>query len=356
MMHRILAVLFCLLFMGSTTRAADDNGRWSKQTADEWYAKQPWLIGCNYIPRTAINQLEMWQADTFDPKTIDEELGWAEGLGFNTLRVFLHDKAWQADPEGFKKRMDEFLTITAKHHIRPLFVFFDDCWNEDPHVGKQPEPKPSVHNSGWMQSPGRRMVNDPTTWDPLQNYVTDILKTFGKDDRILMWDLYNEPGNSNEEVKSLPLLTKVFEWARAANPSQPVSAGMWNWSAKFDELNKFQSEHSDVITFHVYSPPGETEKRIAEMKKFDRPVICTEYMARKQGSTFKDCLPIFKREHVAAINWGFVSGKTNTIFAWDTPENAPTPKVWFHDIYRADGTAFDPSEVEFIRKLTGKAD
>ena len=95
----------------------------------------------------------------------------------------------------------QFLTIASQHHIRPLFVFFDDCWNADPKIGKQPEPRKSVHNSGWMQSPGAASVNDPSTWDRLQKYETDILTTFGQDNRVLMWDLYNEPGNGMGESR-----------------------------------------------------------------------------------------------------------------------------------------------------------
>ena len=352
-----ITIWFCIaMTFTAIARGQETTGRWSKEKADAWYAAQPWLVGCNYIPRTAINQLEMWQADTFDLKTIDQELGWAHDTGFNTLRVFLHDKAYEADPEGFKNRIDQFLEVCKKHQIRPLFVIFDDCWNADPKIGKQPDPKPSVHNSGWMQSPGKASVNNPATWPALETYVTDLLKTFGKDDRILMWDLYNEPGNSDEKSKTLPLLTKVFEWARAANPSQPISSGVWSWSDDFKALDSFQIEHSDVVTFHDYDAPDAMEKKIVELKKLDRPLICTEYMARTHGSTFRGVLPVLKKYNVAAINWGFVSGKTNTIFAWDTPEHAPTPKVWFHDIYRADGTPFDPGEVDLIRKLTGRGE
>ena len=338
--------------MQKAVRADEDSPRWPAEKANAWYAKQPWLVGCNYIPRTAINQLEMWQADTFDPKTIDQELGWARHIGFNTLRVYLHDKAWAADPEGFKKRIDGFLNICSSHHIRPMFVFFDDCWSATSNIGKQPDPRPGVHNSGWLQSPGKASVNDLSTWPGLEKYVTDIVTSFGKDDRILMWDLYNEPGNLGQLNKSLPLLEKVFDWARAAHPSQPVSAGLWNWASTCDELNKFQLAHSDVITFHDYNPPADAKQRIAELKTHGRPVICTEYMARTRGSTFEDILPLFKQEHVGAINWGFVSGKTNTIFPWETKEGSPEPALWFHDIFRPDGTPLDPGELELIRRLT----
>src|SRR6476619_928366 len=95
--------------------AAVGQEKWSEQQARDWYAKQPWLLGSNYNPASAINQLEMWQADSFDPKRIDLELGWAEGLGMNTMRVFLHDLLWEQDSTGFQKRIDTFLEICSKH-------------------------------------------------------------------------------------------------------------------------------------------------------------------------------------------------------------------------------------------------
>src|SRR5512133_1841758 len=131
---------------------------WPVEQAWEWYRQQPWLVGCNFIPSTAINQLEMWQADSFDMKTIDRELGWAAAIGFNSMRVFLHDLVWQADAEGFKQRIKQYLAVAERHGILTMFVFFDDCWNTDPHLGRQPEPIPGVHNSGWVQSPGVKKV------------------------------------------------------------------------------------------------------------------------------------------------------------------------------------------------------
>ena len=135
--------------------------KWSEQKANEWYQKQPWLVGSNYAPASAINQLEMWQADTFDPKRIDLELGWAQALGMNTMRVFLHDLLWQQDPEGFKRRLDTFLRIAEKHRIRTMLVLFDSVWDPNPKLGKQRAPRPGVHNSGWLQSPGAKAIQDP---------------------------------------------------------------------------------------------------------------------------------------------------------------------------------------------------
>ncbi|MGZ9165637.1 MAG: cellulase family glycosylhydrolase [Anaerolineales bacterium] len=332
--------------------------RWSVEKAHEWYARQPWLVGCNFIPSNAINQLEMWQAETFDPVTIDRELGWAADIGFNTVRTFLHDLAWEADPSGFKQRISQFLDIACRYGVRPMLVIFDDCWNSDPKIGPQPVPRPGVHNSGWIQSPGVSVVNrGPSAWGRLETYVKDILSSFANDERILLWDLYNEPGNSSNKEKSLPLVKAVFDWAREVNPSQPLTVGVW-----FDNepLNQFQLAASDVITFHHYWELEKLEREIRKLKASGRPVICTEWMARTCGSLVSTNLPVFARENVGCFNWGLVAGKTNTIFQWKDLNPAKEfidvevePKVWFHDLLCTDGTPYDQTEIEIFKKLTG---
>jgi hypothetical protein len=324
---------------------------WSAAKANEWYKKQPWIVGCDFLPSTAINQLEMWQAETFDPVTINRELGWAHSIGFNVVRVYLHDLAWKIDPGGFKNRMNQFLTIAAKNRIRPLFVFFDDCWNPEPQIGKQPEPKIGVHNSGWVRSPHIQVHNDSTQWNYLEPYVKDILSHFKNDPRILMWDLYNEPANSDYGLSSLPLLQKGFEWAWSVRPSQPLSVGVW--FEKYPEINAFQLANSDVITFHNYDDTVSMKKAIDTLKKRGRPLICTEYMARTNNSRFETHLPILKRYNVGAINWGLVSGKSNTIFPWRSKEGSSEPALWFHDVFYKDGRPYRENEVNVIKKLSG---
>ena len=349
---------------------APPRARWTEQEANDWYAKQPWLVGSDYIPASAINQLEMWQADTFDPKRIDTELGWAQSLGFSTMRVFLHDLLWKQDAEGFKHRIGEFLEISSKHHIRPLFVFFDSCWDPNPHLGKQHDPVPGVHNSGWVQSPGAKALEDPTQYPRLEAYVKGVVGAFAKDDRILGWDLWNEPDNDGggnyqaEEAKNksqlvLALLPKVYAWAREAGATQPLTSGVWNgnWGddANLSPTEKVQLSESDIVTFHSYEKPEVFEQRILSLQHFHRPIICTEYMARTIGSTFQGSLPIAKKYHVGAINWGFVAGKTQTINPWDSwqhPYIDHPPTMWFHDIFRPDGTPYREDEVQLIRQLT----
>lgn len=333
-----------------------DNKRWSQEQADQWYASQPWFRGANFNPSSAVNQLETWQAESFDPETIDRELGWAQAIGFNCMRVFLHHKAWEVDKKGFKGRMNQFLEIADKHQIKIMFVFFDDCWNPTYEPGKQPDPKPGVHNSGWVQDPGTIIrdtagnINNELVAE-LELYVKDILTTFANDKRIFLWDLYNEPGNSKHKNNSMYLLQKVFEWAYEIRPSQPVTSGVW--SQKLTDLNKFQLEHSDIITYHNYADEIGHQKAIDTLKLYNRPLICSEYMARRNNSRFQNIMPILKQNKIGAINWGLVAGKSNTIFAWDTPlPDVVEPELWFHDIFRKDGSPFSQEEVDFIKEIT----
>jgi len=324
---------------------------WTQEQALNWQNEHGWLRGCDFIPSTAINQLEMWQAATFDSVTINRELGWAENIGMNCMRVYLHHLAWEMDKEGFKNRMNKYLNIADRHGIKTIFVFFDDCWNATYQTGKQPDPKPGIHNSGWVRDPGDLMFSDSTLVAELEDYVKDVLTTFKDDQRVALWDLYNEPGNSGYGSKSMPLLQHVFTWGWEVRPSQPLSAGVWNLS--LSDLNRFQVEHSDIITYHNYEEPEKHQAAIDTLKRYDRPLVCTEYMARRNNSLFKNIMPLLKKENIGAINWGLVSGKTNTKYAWDTPiPDGSEPELWFHDIFRPDGTPYDQEEVNLIKSLT----
>lgn len=346
--------------------------RWTQAAANAWYEHEPWLVGSNYLPAYAVNELEMWQADTFDAKRIDTELGWAEGLGMNTMRVFLHDLLWKQDSEGFKKRMDTFLEICEKHKIKPLLVLFDSCWDPLPHLGKQREPRPGVHNSGWVQSPGAEALQDPAQYPRLEAYVEGVVGAFAKDNRVLGWDVWNEPDNNNgssygpQDPKNkselvLALVPKAFAWARSVHPQQPLTSGIFHEDPSapdtLSEMAKEQLGDSDIISFHNYDPPAKFEQEVKWLQQYGRPMICTEYMARPRGSTFDSILPIAKKYKVGAINWGFVAGKSQTYLPWDSwqrPYVDHPPRVWFHDIFHEDGKPYRESEVKFIRRITAK--
>jgi hypothetical protein len=349
-------------------RAVAEQSPWSPDRANRWYQAQGWLVGANYITSNAINQLEMFQADTFDPRRIDTELGWAQLHGLNTVRVFLHDQLWAQDHRGFQSRLAQFVSIAARHRIKPLFVFFDSCWDPFPKPGRQRAPKPGIHNSGWVQSPGAEHLDDLDYRRNLLDYVTGVLNQFRTDDRVLGWDLWNEPDNPAREYRKVErkdkldrvadLLSLAFGWARSVDPSQPLTSGVWDgqWGDPLQrsEIANIQLDNSDVVTFHCYGEPAGFEARITELSPSGRPILCTEYLARTLGSTIDGVLPIAKRHNVGAINWGLVAGKTQTYIPWDSWERPYTtaPKVWFADLLQPDGRPYRDNEIQTISKLS----
>jgi hypothetical protein len=339
---------------------------WSIEQATSWWEQQPWLVGCNFIPSTAINQLEMWQPDTFDLATIERELAWGAELGLNIVRVYLHDLLWDPDPDGFATRIDRFLDVSGRHGIAVMFVLFDDVWGVDAALGPQPAPYPGRHNSGWVQSPGlaalRAYDAEPAVARRLERYVRGVVSRFAQDERVLVWDVYNEPGGypspRDQPVGEacLPLLRDVFGWVRDSSPSQPLTCGLWSSPVKAlpPSIPELQLTHSDVVSFHHYGPPEELQRECDRLRGLtDRPLLCTEYLARPLKSRFETHLPIFQERKIGAIHWGLVSGKTQTIYPWWTWfDEAPSaePELWFHDVLRSDGSAFDREEVEFLRR------
>jgi hypothetical protein len=360
-----IAVVLTMLFAGTVWA---DTQQWPAEKANAWYARQRWLVGSDYIPADAINQLEMWQAETWNPAQIDKELGWAQAIGMNTMRVFLHDKLWEQDPAGFSKRIDQFLTIAAKHGIKPLLVLFDSCWEPYPKLGPQHPPIPGVHNSGWVQGPGLAGLADVANYPKLKAYVVGVVGAFAQDDRVLGWDVWNEPDNGSngkdDKFRQVAaLLPQVFGWTRAADPAQPLTSGVWHdddWAknAPLNAIEKVQLERSDIVSFHVYDWPEVLERRIRQLQTYGRPLLCTEYLARGAGSTFDTSLPVARKYDVGMISWGFVSGKTQTNFPWDSwkkPYTGDPPSVWHHDVFHADGKPYRQAEVDLIKSYADAA-
>ena len=366
--------------MGSLKRSSpasgnayDDERRWPITTAHEWYDSLPWLVGCNFTPSYAINQLEFWQPETFDIAAIERELEWGASLGLNAARVYLHDLLWRQDPQGFLRRIETYLAAADRHGIRTMLVLFDSCWDPEPALGPQRQPRPGVHNSGWVQAPGMAALSDPTQHERLEHYVRGVVGAFGQDPRVLAWDIWNEPDNGPEvalcdpvllaEKAALvtPLLTAAFGWARDAAPIQPLTSGIWlgDWSAPdlLSPIQVAQTALSDVVSFHNYGVAEDFEARVRWLKGFDRPILCTEYMARTVGSTFEAILPAAKEERVAAFCWGLVRGRTQTHLAWDQSHNTLIDEgaaPWFHDVLHPDGSPHLPHEAEFLRRITGR--
>ncbi len=343
--------VFLLLCVSSLTFAQPTVPRWTAQQAQDWYAKQPWLCGFNYIPSNAINYTAMWDKTSFSPDLIQKELALAAQTGFNCVRVVLQHAVYADDPAYFKKTFGQFLAICQRHNIRVMPIFFDDCvfgTVMNPQIGKQPEPLAGWYAWAWSPSPGHTMVVDSTHHPQLKTYVTDLLTTFRDDPRIFIWDLYNEPTNGGLGRMSLPLLRKVFAWARAVNPGQPITVG--HWVRNNPALNELITDNSDVVTFHSYDDLPKLMEYVAELKTLNRPLICTEWLNRPKKSIPETVLPYFRQERIGSMHWGFVNGKTQTHLPWGHRPGDPEPTVWQHDLYRPDFTPYRPAELVLFRE------
>lgn len=326
--------------------------RWTTSRARDWYQSRAWLCGFNYVVSTAVNSTEMWQGESFDLETINRELDWAKNIELNSCRVFLQYLVWRDDPTGLMERIDQFLQAADKHKISAIFIFFDDCAfsGKEPYLGKQDGPVPGVHNSGWTPSPGHQRVVDQLVKPQLEDFVTGIVSYFARDDRILAWDIYNEPGNVGMGAKSLPLLRQAFQWVRNGNPEQPLTTAVW--SKNLPSVTETTVALSDVITFHNYGDLPTVQRQVSDLKSYGRPVICTEWMARHHSSLFQTHLPFFKREEIGCYCWGLVNGKTQTHLPWESRKGATGPDLWFHDLFDANCKPYREKEIEIIREYT----
>lgn len=380
MARSLVAGLMVFIFVASSLATA--RGRWTTNEAKAWYAHAGWVVGSNYLPATAVNDIEMWQTDTFDQATIDRELMLAENVGMNTMRVFLHHLVWEEDPGGLKARMAEFLEVADRRHIKAIFVLFDSDFDANPQLGPQAAPPPGVYFPGWVQGPGRDRLEDKSKYPRLKDYVSDVIGTFASDSRVLMWDVWNEPtphpgrlfqngkltdferrleASESKQKAALveTLLPQVFTWARRANPSQPLTSAIFDpthaWASDhLTPVERTQIEQSDVTSFHSYSEPTTFESQVTRLRAFGRPIICTEYMARPI-STVAGILPIGKRLDIGMLNWGLVSGRSQARFpvdSWEKPYVDREPKVWTQDLFHPDGTPYDVSETNLIRTLS----
>jgi hypothetical protein len=345
--------LLCLIACAGNSFA--QQGRWSEERANRWYQSVGWINGVNYIPSDAINYTAMWDKTGFNPGLIDKELALAQSIGFNCIRVVLQYAVYADDPAYFLNTLDTFLYICQKHEIRLMPCFFDDCVfgvNTDPITGKQPEPLPGWYAWAWSPSPGHTMVIDTRSHPLLEKFVKAVMNRFKNDQRILLWDLYNEPTNNGLGFRSLPLVKGVFAWAREVNPTQPLTIGIHNDNK---ELNDIIVENSDVFSFHCYEAKERMAEGIRHFQQYRRPLICSEWMNRPLQSTVQDIMPLLKEENTGSVLWGLVNGKTQTNLPWGfRPEQLPHTGEWQHDLYRNDFTPYRESEIAIIKKLNNK--
>lgn len=351
--------------------------RWSEEKAWEWYRERPWIVGCNYVPSCCINSIEIWQEYEFDDvlESVKKELTIASQIGINSIRMIIPFFVWQHQGEGLKTRIDRFLSVCDVYGISLMPVFFDDCCvpksqYKEPHLGKQP--KPAIgHHGGVVNTPfgdskevGWHIGDDERNWPYLQQFVQDIVSTFCQDSRIILWDIWNEPGNSNRGNKSLPLMERAFEWAREIDPLQPLSAGPWSFpdgylklEGDISPIEKRALILSDVTTFHFYGDYDKIKEVIHQLRETERPLLITEWLNRPFGNCVETHLPLFKKEGIGCYHWGLVNGKTQTNEPWDILRTIPNLdlSMWQHDLFCLDGTPYSDKEIEIFKKLTLEA-
>lgn len=351
--------------------------QWSSEQAQAWYQQQGWLCGFNYLPSTAVNWTDIWQQDTFDAPTIERELGWAARAGYNSLRINLPFIVWEYDRDGLLARIEQFLTIAARHGFRTMLTLMDDCGfsGDEPYPGPQKAPVPGKHNSQAAASPGRAKVCNRDDWPQIESYIRDIVRTFRNDPRVLLWDLYNEPGNRgifttgtvevlyDEKLETCAheLLHLAFAWARDENPSQPLTVCAWHLPAETADEQFYQHPLdqtalalSDVISFHAYTHTARMVAIIHQLQQLGRPLFCTEWLARHVGSTIEEQLPLMHVANIAPYQWGLVRGKTQTWLPWPSVmANSPDYcRLWFHDVFDENGIPFAKAEIELVRRLS----
>lgn len=290
------------------------------------------LRGFNYVPSNAVNDTQFWEE--FDLATIDRELGYGEGLGLNSVRVFIQYLVYEHDPKGLIDRLDAFLGCATKHGMSVMPVLFDDCFRPEPQLGPQPAPVPNEHNSQWQSSPGRSRMK--LSYRPkLKQYVDAVITTFRDDARIVAWDLYNE---AQVRSYSVLLLRDVFDWARAIQPSQPLTSCYYG--ALF----------SDVVTIHPYlnptADPDEAMRVFESARAFGKPVAATEIIGRPNHGEFHEILPLCKQYGFGWYFWELMIGVNQTRFQW--PNQPPAPNDVFQGLLYPDGTPYRQSEVDLI--------
>jgi hypothetical protein len=337
------------------------NARWDESKASQYMQKFGEVKGCNYVPSDGSSILHLPNEEL-----IRRELGWARDVvGLNSVRVWIGLAEYQIDQEGVMKNFDSFLQICNENQIKVLPVLsiqqvLDPDYDLEAPDANEPVMNfyPSVHGGGWRY-PGRLhwtccepegSISPKTlaawtkTRPAAEQFVRSVLNRYARDERIILWDLYNEAPKA-----ARPVVELIFQWAREANPSQPLSVC---WQGH---------DLSDVITFHTYTRPGyETANRnssgwdfLTELdwaRAWGRPMLCTEWLARPFGNTIEAILPFFERYHIGWYVWGLCAvGPAQYQFPWDWPMGSPPPEKWFHCLLYPDGTPYSAEEILLIR-------
>ncbi|NOX97778.1 MAG: cellulase family glycosylhydrolase [Nitrospirae bacterium] len=233
--------------------------------------------GANYIPSYARNSIEIWE--NFNPEVIDRELGYAQSLGLNSVRVWLDYRPYAHNPGLMLKRIEAFLCLCDKHKLTVILILFDSCGIEEKDLREKGE---NLHWKRWIKNPGYDYLF-PEHWDRFKKYIKDIVGTFLNDHRVLAWDVMNEPWcqikpDNDEQKRVIMRFVKHFaKQVRNLNPDAPITIGV----TTLDRAEQVE-DLIDLISFHSYDT--EPEKWELLLKKANqyaklkgKPILLTEW-------------------------------------------------------------------------------
>lgn len=354
--------------------------RWTARQAWDWYEKRPWIMGINYVPSITLHASELWQEDTHAEviKSVRGEFALMNDIGLNGVRMFLPFNIWYHDREKFLDRVDNFLDELDNAGITMMPVLFNDCVgfgrpkNIEPRAPKGWHAYDIGHHGGHKDNPftGEKekvgwIYWDEPEWRPvMEEYLRAVIGRFKNDARIYAWDLWNEPGNSNRSDMSIPYLKRAFEIARELDPVQPLTVAPWTYPADFGinpdsdvaPIARLALDESDIVTFHQYEGFDRVKNVVKGLKREGRPMMNTEWLNRIQGNLIQDNLPLYHDEGIGSYSWGLVAGKSQHFLPWDELwKNRDLPlNLWQHDLFDTFHTAYDPEELNLMRRLSPK--
>ena len=351
--------------------------RWTPEEAWQWWDARPWIMGINYVP-SCTPGLSIWQPDTREDalKVVRPELDLLQELGFNSVRMFIGMNWWVLDGDAHLDFLDEFLDELKKRGIGMMPVIGNDCVNfgrpKDPTIRRPvgPQKFDLGYHSGHANSPftGEKEEVGWTYWDEEEyrglciGYLEAMFRRFGQDPRIDIWDIWNEPGNSNRHGLSIPYLKQSFEIARSYDPIAPLTAGCWRYPPNYgidmrqqlEEIERVAIDLSDIVSFHQYSNFRDVQATVAMLEREKRPMANTEWLHRIFDNFVQDNLPLYFEKKIASYHWGLVAGNSQHYLPWEDIRGRKELDYtrWQHDIFRHDGkTPYDPEEIALFKSL-----
>ncbi|MBR6007662.1 MAG: cellulase family glycosylhydrolase [Clostridia bacterium] len=348
---------------------------WTNDQAWEWQKKVGWLRGCNFIGSDCCNRIDMWQSYNNEAhmRTAERELALCRDIGFNTVRLIIEFDVWFQERARFMQILENYISLCARYGQKVMLVLANEaqlC------RGEEYVPKPlgeQVYALGYHQ--GRFPLTDEQkalepyhelerkqTRSKYLEMVGEIVGRYRADERVVCWNVYNEPGISIGMERCLPIIRLMFDTVSELDPVQPLCSDVWYWK-DYDNLNPrdaLSARLSDVISWHNYQPLDKFVTGYEQLRRLNKPILLTEWLHRIVHQNVRELYPLLYLERINCWCWGFVAGKTQTYEPWDSlwerfdRENGNTDldfKLWQHDLFRPSLRPYDPAETETIKRF-----